>query len=764
MPRLPRVVRYGFAFAWVGLATLARMALDPALGDSLPYVTYFVCIAIVAWHVGSGPALLAAVLAYGVATFFFIPPRHALAFATVQHAVGSVAYFAAALGIVGLRFLGERAERSALARADALRASEERFRALVAASAQVVASAGPDGGVVEDSPSWRAFTGQTLDEMRAGGWIEAIHPEDRERVAESWRRALAEGTPVENQYRLRRADGSYAWTLARGAPVLNEDGSVREWMGTHQDISDRYRAEEAQSRLAAIVASSDDAIVAKNLDGVVTDWNEGAERLFGYTADEMIGQPIARLVPSGSKDEIPGILNAIRRGERVDHYETERVRKDGSHIHVSLTISPVRDASGKIVGASKIARDITDRRQAEERLRRHAERTRQLLDYSRAIMTSMAEGLYLVDADGLVTFVNPAAERLFGWTREELLGRRMHDVTHYAHPDGSPFPAEECAGLRVLRDGAVLTDHQDVFIRKDGSFFPVTYSASPLREGGRIVGLVVVFRDVTQAMRALAEREELLAVTEHARAQAEAANRAKEEFLSVVSHELRTPLSSILNWLRVLRTGDPKHRQRALESMQRSAEAQTKLVEDLLDFSRITSGRLRVETRPIALGDVARASLDTVLPGAEAKGLRVEADLAAPGAVVAADPERLQQVAWNLLSNAVKFTPPGGVVRVAVERGDGNVRLVVKDTGEGIAAEFLPYVFEPFHQAAPAATRRQGGLGLGLAIVRHLVEAHGGWVAVASEGPGRGTTFTVTLPAAAPAEPPQPQRQARSAR
>jgi signal transduction histidine kinase len=322
----------------------------------------------------------------------------------------------------------------------------------------------------------------------------------------------------------------------------------------------------------------------------------------------------------------------------------------------------------------------------------------------------------------------------------------MHDVTHYAHPDGSPFPAQECSGLNVLRDGALLTDHEDWFIRKDGSFFPVTYSASPIVLDGRVEGLVVVFRDTSEARRAAAEREELLATTERARADAEAANRAKDAFLSMVSHELRTPLYAMLNWLEVLRTGKGERAERALASMQRSAEAQSKLVEDLLDVSRITSGRLRVELQPVDLESVVRAALETVLPAAEAKGIRLEAKLPEEATVVAADAGRLQQVAWNLLSNAVKFTPQGGQVQVGIERTGRHARLVVRDTGPGIAREFLPYVFEPFQQAEPAPARRQGGLGLGLAIARHLVELHGGRIGVESEGEGQGTAFTVTLP------------------
>jgi PAS domain S-box-containing protein len=746
MTRMGPPARYALAFLWIAVAALARLAMDPLLGEfNLPYITFFLAVTLAAWQLGSGPGL-GAVLAGGVAArFLFVPPRYGFAFDSVADVVGLVTYLAVGAGIVGLRFLSERAESREAARAHELRLSEDRFRSLVLAVSQVVWTTGADGFPVEESASWTAFTGQTPEQWRGWGWLDAIHPDDRDRVAEIWKSALAAGSPFETDYRIRRADGQYVWMLARAVPVWNDDGTVREWIGNLQDLSDRRRAEETQRRLGAIVESSDDAIVGKTLEGVVTSWNRGAERVFGYTAAEMVGERISRLLPPDRVDELPKILAAIGRGERMQHFQTERIRKDGRRIYVSLTVSPVFDASGNVIGASKIARDITETKRAEAQLRRNEERARRTLEYAEAIMASMSEGLYMLDTDGRVTFVNAAAERLFGLSRQELLGRKMHGVTHYARPDGRPFPAEECEGLRVLREGETLLNLNDFFIRKDGSFFPVTYSASPVHAGGGVVGVVVVFRDQTETVRRAVEREELLALAELARAEAEAANRAKDEFLSVVSHELRTPLASMLNWLRVLRSGQEQHTKRALESLQRSAEAQTKLVEDLIDTSRIATRQLHLERALVDLASVVRAALDAVLPGAHAKRLRIETKLEI-GAVVAGDAQRLQQVAQNLLSNAVKFAHAGGLVQVAVEKGYAHARLVVRDDGPGISADFLPHVFERFRQAEPAESRRHGGLGLGLAIVRQIVELHGGSVSAESEGEGKGATFTVTLP------------------
>src|SRR5262249_14464071 len=238
-----------------------------------------------------------------------------------------------------------------------------------------------------------------------------------------------------------------------------ENGAAQMILLAIEDLTERQHADVITGLLAAIVNSSDDAIIGIDLNGVITSWNKSAERLFGYTAQEAIGQPIKMLIPPDRQHEEPEMLARLNRGERVDHFETVRISKDGSLLEISLTISPIKDATGRVIGSSKIARDITKRKQAEEALRR-------AMEFDEAVMTNRGEGLYTVDKQGLMTTINPAAEKLLGWSLEELRGKKMHDVTHYKHPDGSPFPAEECAGLQVLREGKALKDFEDTFIRK----------------------------------------------------------------------------------------------------------------------------------------------------------------------------------------------------------------------------------------------------------------------------------------------------------
>ena len=441
----------------------------------------------------------------------------------------------------------------------------------------------------------------------------------------------------------------------------------------------------------------------------------------------------------------------------------------GDYFFITPHVGPLPVETGDIVAmvaylvvGSSIVALTHSVRHAERRAERRERSSRQREAEHEAVMLNMGEGLYTVDTRGLVTFINPAGERLFGWTSAELLGRKMHDVTHYKRADGTPFPADECAGLRVLRDGATLTGHEDTFIRKDGSFLPVVYSSSRVVFDGNVVGLVVVFRDVTRQKQAADEREELLSVAERARREAEAAaaaehaarraaeaaSNAKDAFLATISHELRTPLSPILAWARMLRKGNvhPEKSARALEVIERCAQTQAQLVEELLDVSRIVSGKMRLEVRPVMLAPVIEKAVEIVRPAADAKGVRLQVVLDTEVGAVLGDAERLQQVTWNLIANAVKFTAKGGRVQVVLERVNSHVEIAVSDSGQGIAPEFLPHVFERFEQADVGTSRAHGGLGLGLAIVRHIVEAHGGTVHAESPGVGEGAVFTVKLP------------------
>ena len=352
----------------------------------------------------------------------------------------------------------------------------------------------------------------------------------------------------------------------------------------------------------AIVDSSDDAIVSKNLQSIVMSWNAAAERMFGYTAEEMIGQSISKLFPPDRLDEETQIVARLQQGERVDHFETVRRRKDGQLIDVSLTISPIRDAEGVIVGASKIARDITEQKSSQRKLAQ---------------------------------------------ANEEL--RR--------------------------------------------------------------------------------------------------ANQIKAEFLTTLSHELRTPLNAILGWIQILKD-EPKAEDvaQAVPIIERNVRVQSQLIEDLLDMSRIEAGKIKLDIRQVDLAALVEAGIESVRPAAEAKQIRLTSAFSNVFGTVIGDKDRLQQVIWNLLTNAIKFTRRQGRIHTMIKKVDSHVEISVSDTGQGIAPDFLPHVFDRFRQGDGATTRRHGGLGLGLSIVKHLTELHGGYVRAVSDGVGRGATFSFFLP------------------
>jgi PAS domain S-box-containing protein len=423
----------------------------------------------------------------------------------------------------------------------------------------------------------------------------------------------------------------------RSSKILKVEGARAGRVWSFRDVTERNRFEITANRLAALVASSDDAIVGKDLNLIVTSWNFGAERIFGYSAEEMIGTSIMRLIPPDRLEEETEILSRIRRGERLDPFETVRLAKDGRRLQLSMTISPIMDASGHVIGASKVARDITERKKAEEALKKAMEEAE----------TANRERLQLLDS----------------------------------------------------------------------------------------------------------ERE--------ARSQAERASRMKDEFLATLSHELRTPLNAVLGWANILRLGKRQGEEliQGLDIIERNARIQAKIIEDLLDMSRIISGKVRLDAQWIEFAAVLNESIETLRSTAQAKGVRLQAMLDLFAGPIFGDPSRLQQVFWNLLNNAIKFTPKDGKVEVLLKRAGSEVEVTVVDTGEGIAPGFLPYVFDRFQQGDASTTRRHGGLGLGLAIVKELVELHGGTVRVESEGLGKGATFTVRLPLTAAYSEPDKENQ-----
>jgi two-component system, OmpR family, sensor histidine kinase VicK len=475
--------------------------------------------------------------------------------------------------------------------------------------------------------------------------------------------------------------------------------------------------DRSAERLAAIVESSDDAIVSKDLRGYITSWNSAAERMFGYTAAEIVGRHITTIIPIARRGEEDYVLGRIHAGLRTEHFETVRCRKDGTLVDVSLTISPIRASDGTVIGASKIARDITERRARERDLFRLA-----------AIVESSDDAIVSKDLNSIILTWNAAAEQIFGYTADEAIGRHIGLIIPDDRQD------EETLVMSQIRAQNSVRHFDTVRRRKDGTLIDISLTVSPIRSAsGEVIGASKIARDITEdkALR---------------RAASEAA-RVRDEFLATLSHELRTPLNTLLGYTHMIQAGtiEGPAARKALEAMARNGEALAALVNDVLDASRFVTGKMRLELQPTDLGPVLEEAIDTVRPAMLAKSIALDVSIA-QDLLVNADRDRMRQVMWNLLSNAVKFTPAGSIA-LRAWRERNTVRIEVRDTGIGIEAEALPRVFERFFQADATHTRRHSGLGLGLALVHYIVELHGGRVTAHSEGLGRGACFEIDLPA-----------------
>jgi len=496
----------------------------------------------------------------------------------------------------------------------------------------------------------------------------------------------------------------------------------------------------------------DYAMLLLSPEGDILSWNRGAQLLTGYKPEDVIGKHFSLLYPPDSiANGIPTAELEIATSEGRVENEGWRKRKDGTLFWGNTVITPLIDEEGVNRGFAKVTRDLTRRREEEEKLRQSEEMFRLLV----AAVKDYA--IFLLDQDGRIATWNSGAQRIKGYSPEEIIGK--HFSVFYPEDDIRDRKPERELDV-AKRFGSV--EDEGWRLRKDGTRFwanvviTAVYDAS-----GKLRGFTKVTRDITDRKRAeemqrvLFEQREARFQAEEERRRAESsyrvaqeANRAKDEFLMTLSHELRTPMTAILGWARLLPTMKPSDQgfNDAIAAIARSAQLQARLIEDVLDVSRIGSGKLRLTLETVDVKKLVNSSIDAVRPSADARNITLDVSFAPTLGTTIADPTRLQQVIWNLLSNAVKFTPKGGKISVNAHRTTSHVQITVSDTGEGIDPQFLPHIFEPFRQGENPSTRVHGGLGLGLSIVRYLIEAHGGTVSAESNGRGHGATFTVTLP------------------
>jgi PAS domain S-box-containing protein/prepilin-type processing-associated H-X9-DG protein len=611
------------------------------------------------------------------------------------------------------------------------RKSTEQLDHFFEQSTDLLCIAGTDGYFKRVNPAWQRALGYSPEELLATPYVDFVHPDDVARTRDEVTRGIASGSATvgfENRYRCR--DGSYRW-LSWNATMTPDEQTV---YAVARDTTAQRKAAETRAWLAAIVDSTEDAVIGKSLDGTVVSWNRSAQRIYGYAPAEAIGRSIQLIFMPERIGEADAILQRLAHGEVVRHDDTVQRRKDGSSVHVALSIAPIRDADGTIIGAASIARDITARVVAEERFRQ--------------VLLAGPDAMVIVDTNGTIAIVNEQTERLFGYSAAELIGRpvellvpeRLRDrhVGYRQHYLGQPT----VHGMGV---GLALSGR-----RRDGTEFPIEVSLAPLDvENGTLVSAAI--RDVTDRRNAEVELA-------RARDEALAATQAKSQFVAMVSHEIRTPMNGVIGLTRLLlETPLEPSQRRYAEAIRASGGALLTIINDILDFSKIESGKIELVDDDFDLHQLLEEILAVAAELSRDKPIEIVGYYPpALPAIVRGDGGRLRQTLLNLVGNAVKFTEHGEVVVSAEPAGttkseSPRVTFAVVDTGIGVAPAELQRLFEPFTQADPT-NRRVAGTGLGLTISQKLVELmHGGLNATSELG--RGSRFAFTIPLAEPADP-----------
>jgi PAS domain S-box-containing protein len=660
-----------------------------------------------------------------------------------------------------------------------LREAEGRYRALIEATATTVWHANPEGALTFVGNVWTEVSGQSVEEILKWGWLDAVHPDDRERTVKIWQNALTNKTLYSTEFRILTRKGEYRWFAVNAVPILEADGSVREWVGINSDITERKQAEafvrESEQKFAALADGVPQLVWMAEPDGFIFWYNRNWYEYTGTTPDDMKGWGWQSV---HDPEMLPQVITAwqtsIETGKRFE-MEFPLKGADGKFRWFLTRVNPLLDAEGRIIRWFGTNTDIDEQRRLNRRNQFVIEidETVRPLELPEEITLTLARllGEHLkvdrcayaeveADEDHFVipgdytrgdthSIVGRYSMSDFGAEVLRLMRANQPYVVHDVNTDARVTEADLTA-YRMTAIQAVIC----VPLHKNNRFSAcmAVHQKTPRRWLPEEVELVTFtanrFWESIERARVVKSLHESLAREQESRLQAEQANRLKDEFLATLSHELRTPLNAILGWSQILQTRklSTGETEKALATIERNAKSQSQLIDDILDVSRIITGKLRLNVRAVDMTGILTAAVDAVRPAAEAKNIRLRTLFDSRAMAISGDPDRLQQVVWNLLSNAVKFTPKNGRVEIRLEQFNSHIEIVVSDTGRGIEAEFLPHVFDRFRQSDGSTTRRYGGLGLGLAIVRQIVELHGGTVSVKSDGAERGATFTVNLP------------------
>ncbi len=771
-------------------ATLAlRIALDAPLRGRPTVVVFLLPIILSAYLGGWQPGLLATALACLGTNYYLLPPLHSFAVMSESERwkLGSLA-LAGLLISVSNEALHRAHRRANMATrqqkqaAAALRDSETHLRTVLETQPECVKIVSREGLLLEMNPAGLVLTGAgSLEEAQQKPLVEYVTPEHRAAFLDLHRHVMAGGTGV-LEFAAVSLRGRSCWLETHAAPLRAADGTVQSVLAITRDITARKQSEAAANRLAAIVESSQDAIIGKSLGGIIESWNPGAEKIYGYPAAEMIGQPITRIVPPELHQEAAAHLEKVGRGERIPPVETRRLRRDRGLLDVSLTISPIKDAAGRIVGASHVAHDITLEKRTELALRASEVRHRRLFETSR-------NGILFLDAiTGMVIDVNPFLTALSGFSHAQFLEKPVWELGFF----GAALASE--SQFAVIREKEQVLYENLSLETREGARIEVELLINVyLVNRAKVIHCIV--RDVTAHRQAeaavqqlhqdleqrVADRTAELAAANHALQTfsaavardlcvAEAADRIKSAFLATMSHELRTPLNSILGFTGIVLGGlaGPLNAEQTkqLGMVRGSARHLLELINDVLDLSKIEAGQLTVHCETFNLRAALERVTASIRPLADKKGLALSIDVSPVPAEFYSDRRRVEQILLNLLSNAVKFTEHGGVTLTTRSVADfqpwpdavpcAALCIEVSDTGVGIRSDDLATLFQPFRQIDSGLARRSEGTGLGLAISRRLASLLDGQITAVSEW-SKGSTFTFSLPlqpAAGPCLPP----------
>jgi len=754
------LLQYGVTLAAVAAAVVVRWLLDPLLGDHLPFATFFVAVVIAAWVGGLRPALLATVLGFLLSLYFFVPPRYSIMLPTGPRLVGLATYFMVSLIIAGF--------------GEAMRVTQQRFavqaerlRTTLASIGDAVITTDMAGcittmnAVAEQLTGWTnaEAAGQSLDAV-----FQIVNEATRQPVENPALRALKEGILVglANHTVLIAKDRKERHIHDSAAPIRCREGELVGCVLVFRDISDQHRQEaELRGREQALRDSEQRMRLATEATAVgIWEWN--------VVTDEIRWDPVMFQIygigttPSGvvqyrdwSESVLPEDLrlqeevlqDTVRRAGNSRREFRIRRRNDGECRHLEAVETVRTNEAGRAEWVVGTNLDVTDRKRAEEALRKRTEQLAEAEARIRSVMNNVINGIVTIDERGVVESFNSAAERLFGYQTKEVVGQNVKMLM------GEPYHSEHDGYLaNYLRTGQakVIGIGREVEARrKDGSAFLMDLGISEFLLGERRYFTAVV-RDITERKRLEEELRQLAADLSEA-------DRRKDEFLATLAHELRNPLAPIRNGLQLIKLagGQEAIVEQARSMMERQLMQMVRLVDDLMDVSRISRGKLELRKERVPLAAVLNSALETSRPLIEKMGHELTVTLPKQPLIVEADLTRLAQVFLNLLNNAAKYGDRGGHIQLNVERQGSDVVVMVKDNGIGIAADQLPRIFEMFTQVDRSLEKSQGGLGIGLTLVKRLVEMHGGRVEARSEGPGKGSEFIVRLPVVVEASIPQ---------